>query len=226
MFKPRRLYMRALLVAGAALLAPPLAGSASAAVQGTSAAAPAASSGPHASHHRVLTGAAAAAALARRHLRPGIFTQWWDSFEGNPVTRWQGLASGDGRTGFDYNLGFARTGANNGWLYAVNGSTLERTAVNLSGFGDTSSCAAGMYMEPVGGIAQVSFQVWNPGTNPWTLIAWSGNVWINPSSYQLVAIGNLDLRGYSTVYVQGAFGNYYGPAHYVRLDDAILQCGS
>lgn len=149
-------------------------------------------------------------------------TQWSDGFEGNPAAYWQGLGSGDGGTGFDYNLGFARSGQNNGWLYAYHGSSLLRIAVPALNAPSRSNCAAAAYMRSVGGSAQVSFQVWDP--NGWHLIAWSGNVWINDSGYQQVFVSGLDLRGYSTIYIQAAFGNSGGPAHFVRVDDAVVQC--
>src|SRR5580704_1866647 len=84
------------------------------------------------------------------------------SFEGNPGDRWEGFTGEDGRTGFDIDKGTSRSGKNNGWLYADHGWAAERIAVHLSGFGPRTRCTASIFMEPLGGSAQVGLQVWDP----------------------------------------------------------------
>ncbi|GAA2212577.1 hypothetical protein GCM10009850_080390 [Nonomuraea monospora] len=89
-----------------------------------------------------------------------------DGFEGNPAQRWEPLTSGDGRAGFDLAQGLARSGADNGWLYAGQGWAAERIAVPVGDWPERSSCVAEIYAQPVGGGgAQVALEIWDP--NGW-----------------------------------------------------------
>ncbi|MER6669120.1 hypothetical protein ABT256_31515 [Amycolatopsis japonica] len=60
-------------------------------------------------------------------------------------------------------MGVARTGNNNGWLFADNGWSAMRTAKSLSGFpSNRSNCAAAIHADPVGGGANVGLEIWDP----------------------------------------------------------------
>ncbi|RSN40295.1 hypothetical protein DMC64_35895 [Amycolatopsis sp. WAC 04197] len=150
--------------------------------------------------------------------------QWSDGYESNPFGVWErGIQGGDGHSWFDIGMGVARTGNNNGWLFADNGWSAMRTAKSLSSFpSNRSNCAAAIHADPVGGGANIGLEIWDP--NGWRKISHTVK-WIDDwAGYQLITLPNLNLNGVGTVYLQPIYGNNGGPAKYIRLDDAIIQC--
>ncbi|WIG95688.1 hypothetical protein [Myxococcus sp. SDU36] len=149
--------------------------------------------------------------------------QVWDSLEGpTPWTRWQGGGDGDGVAGYDINGGVALYGANNGWLYVGNGWAANRIPVNI-GHWQRHNCAAAVSVNVLAPGAFVGLQIWNP--NGWTIIA-ETYPWIvgNGTGYHQIAIGNLNLSRFGTVYLQVIYGNSDNIKKFVRFDDMVLQC--
>ncbi|TYB71032.1 hypothetical protein FXF51_00905 [Nonomuraea sp. PA05] len=144
-----------------------------------------------------------------------------DGFEGNPAQRWEPLTSGDGRADFDLAQGLARSGADNGWLYAGQGWAAQRIAVPVGGWPERSSCVAEIYAQPVGGGAQVALEIWDP--NGWHKLT-STAPFLPGSGYQRIRTSRIDLRRLDTVYVQAIFGKDDGARQFVRLDDVSLRC--
>jgi hypothetical protein len=150
--------------------------------------------------------------------------QWTDGYEANPQSRWEGgIQGGDGYSGFDIAGGVARSGSNDGWLYANNGWSAMRIAKSISLWpANRSDCAAAIYADPVGGGANIGLEIWDP--NGWRKIA-STVVWIDDSAgYKIIPLYFLNLTGIQTVYLQPIYGNNGGPAKFIRFDDAVIQC--
>jgi hypothetical protein len=143
-----------------------------------------------------------------------------NDFEDGTWGSWQGLHEGDGVAGKDLNQGLAHTGKNNGWLCAGNGWAAQRLAIHV-GFMPRSVCSVGIYMQPVGGGAQVGLQLWDP--DGWRLIA-KTYPYLDGSGYQFVELRGLDLRANGIVYLQAIYGNNHIPAKFVRIDDAVVHC--
>lgn len=148
-------------------------------------------------------------------------TRFFDGFEANPSMRWEPLTSGDGRADFDIAQGFARSGANDGWLYTGQGWAAERIAVPIGTWPDRSNCTAEIYAQPVGGGAQVALEIWDP--NGWHKLT-STAPFLPGSGYQPIRTSRINLTRINTVYVQAIFGKDNGVKQFVRLDDMTLQC--
>lgn len=150
-------------------------------------------------------------------------SQFSDGFEGNPWSHWEPLVSGDGRADADIDQGFARTGANNGWLYTGQGWAAERIAVPIGPWEDRSNCSAEIYAQPLGGGAQVGLEIWDP--NGWHKLTATAP-WLTGPGYQPIRTRPVNLIGIDKVYVQAIFGKDNGVKQFVRLDDMTLRCGS
>jgi hypothetical protein len=173
-------------------------------------------------HSRVIAGSLVAVVLGAAATTWAGLNEFSDGFEGDPWSRWEGLAEGDGVAGADIDQGLAHYGKNNGWLFAGHGWAAERIGVSVGQWADRSICMAEIWMRPVGGGATVGLQVWNP--DGWHLIA-ETYPWLDGTSYQRVLLLPFSLEGLDKVYVQAIFGNHTGDERFVRIDDMVLRCG-
>jgi hypothetical protein len=168
----------------------------------------------------ILSGAAAAVAAPAE----ASTLQFTNSFEGNPWSNWEGFTGGDGVAGADINQGLARSGANNGWLYAGHGWAAERIGVTVGSWQSRSNCTASIYAQPTGGGAQTGLSIWDP--NGWRELTVPTVRWVSGPGYQQISAGPVNLTGLDTVYVQAIYGNDSATAQFVRLDDVSLRCVS
>lgn len=125
--------------------------------------------------------------------------------------------------GADIGQGHARSGLNNGWLFAGHGWAAERVRVPVSSWQNRSNCAASVYARPVADGAQVGVQVWDP--NGWRLLAES-YPWLDGDRHQWITTGSLNTSQLDTVYVQVIFGKDSPQQQYVRIDDVSFRCES
>jgi len=145
-------------------------------------------------------------------------SQVQDGFEVNPQGSWVRATGGQASAGFDINQRTARTGANNGWLFATNGWAYEGFWAPTNAAPRSAQCAAQFYVQSAGS-AQVGIEVWDGYAH---LLA-SNYPFVNGNGYQPVSTSRWSLNGANPVFVKVIIGNSSG-AKFVRADDMTLQC--
>jgi hypothetical protein len=141
-----------------------------------------------------------------------------DGFEINPHGSWLTATGGAASAGFDINAGTARSGANNGWLFATNGWAFAGHWVPTSSVPASANCAAQTYFQ-ASGPTQVGIEIWDAHNN----LLFGTAPAINGTGYVNVDTPRWSLRGANPVFVKAIIGSN-GPARFVRIDDMALQC--
>lgn len=144
-------------------------------------------------------------------------TQTSDGFEGNPSSRWAIVTGGSAWAGFDINVGTARSGTNNAWIFVTNGWAYHGLWVTTSA-PSWSQCVAQFYFNASGGTF-VGIEVWDPYANALSL----HYPFISGGSYQQVTTPWWNLNGRTTLFVKAIIGSD-GPARFARIDDMTLHC--
>jgi hypothetical protein len=146
-------------------------------------------------------------------------SQVQDGFEYNPQGSWLVATGGSASAGFDINAGTARSGANDGWLFATNGWAYEGYWVPTNGVPATAQCAAQFYMQSAGSV-QVGIEIWDAYAH----LLYSTYPFTNGSgAYQAINTGLWNLNGVNPVFVKAIVGASSG-SKFVRLDDMTTQC--
>ncbi|GGQ72966.1 hypothetical protein [Couchioplanes azureus] len=145
-------------------------------------------------------------------------SQVQDGFEVSPQGAWVRATGGQASAGFDINQGTARSGANNGWLFATNGWAFEGFWAPTNAAPWYAQCAAQIYVQSAGA-AQVGIEVWDGQAH---LLA-SNYPFVGGNGYQPVSTRRWALNGVNPVFVKVIIGNSSG-AKFVRADDMTLQC--
>ena len=146
-------------------------------------------------------------------------SQVQDGFEVNPQSSWLVATGGSASAGFDIGAGTARSGRNNGWLFASNGWAFEGYWVVTNSVPGNAQCASQFFMQTAGG-AQVGIEIWDASGH---LLA-STYPWLNGSgAYQAVNTARWNLNGVNPVFVKAIVGAN-GSSRFIRLDDMTTQC--
>ncbi|MEV6598732.1 hypothetical protein AB0M36_18005 [Actinoplanes sp. NPDC051346] len=145
-------------------------------------------------------------------------SQVQDGFEVNPTGAWVRATGGQASAGFDINQRTARTGANNGWLFATNGWAFEGFWAPTNAAPRYAQCAAQIFVQSAGS-AQVGIEVWDGYAH----LLSSNYPFVNGNGYQPVWTSRWPLNGANPVFVKVIIGNTSG-AKFVRADDMTLQC--
>jgi hypothetical protein len=142
-----------------------------------------------------------------------------DGFEVNPQSSWLVATGGSASAGFDVGAGTARSGRNNGWLFASNGWAFEGYWVVTSPVPSSAQCASQFYMQTAGG-AQVGIEIWDANGH----LLSSTYPWLNGSgAYQVVNTALWKLNGVNPVFVKAIVGAN-GSSRFIRIDDMTTQC--
>lgn len=154
---------------------------------------------------------------------PGVahagLSQVSDGFEVNPVGAWLRATGGNASAGFDINQGTARSGRNNGWLFAVNGWAYEGFWVPTNAAASQAAqCAAQFYVHS-SGPAQVGIEIWDAHAH----LLSSTYPFVNGNGYQEIHTNRWPLNRVNPVFVKVIIGSN-GAAKFVRVDDMTLQC--
>jgi hypothetical protein len=114
----------------------------------------------------VLTTVFAGLFLAGTGIAQASILQFQDGFEVSPASVWHISVGGDGNAGFEIGKGTARSGANNGWIFASNGWASEGIWVpTAAAVHQDAQCIEQMWVESVG-VATVRVKIFEAG--------WSG----------------------------------------------------
>jgi len=169
---------------------------------------------------RVLATAAVLTLFGAGTAHAGSVYQFDDGFEGDPASRFVADHDGSAATGYDLGQGTARSGANNGWLFASNGWAGEGVWHNVESWPVGWRCFAAFYAQPIGGGAQVGIEV----RDPIGRLITSAAPWLPGSGYQQVATGQFSVDGAGWVELRAVYGNSSGSPRTIRIDDFVLQC--
>jgi hypothetical protein len=145
--------------------------------------------------------------------RPGYGpSMWFNSFEGTDASAWWFAGNG----GVDRNIGYGRTGVNNGWAANWTGWNAVNTYVRTGGAGHR--CDVEVQTKMNGAPANHSF---------WILDTPFGTGWFDwpvalHNIYRPVKF-SFDATSDTQILVAGYWGNN-SAVHYMQVDDATVNC--
>ncbi|MFD0353437.1 hypothetical protein ACFVHW_06765 [Streptomyces sp. NPDC127110] len=154
--------------------------------------------------------ALAAAAPAHADAR-GLY----NGFEESDIGKWDRLAGGDGRAGFEIGTGTALTGQGNGRLSATQGWAREGTWASFDR--PFRHCTARVYVRPDQDL-QFELRVWTPQGKQLISTA----PWLTAGDYRLVQV-DWTAEGDNNNFVEAVIGAN-GTPRAVRLDALTVVC--